>query len=42
MPRSKLDARTAPYAAFLQRALTIFMIASVFNYPWEVGQMAFY
>lgn len=42
MPHSKLDVRTAPYAAFLQRVLTIFMIASLVNYPWGVGQMAFY
>lgn len=38
----KPSARTVPYTAFLKRALTIFIIGSAVNYPWEVGQIIFY
>lgn len=42
MAHTNPNARTMPYAAFLQRALTVFIVASAVNYPWEVGQIKFY
>lgn len=42
MAHSNPNARTRLYAAFLQRVLAVFGIASVVNYPWEVGQIVFY
>lgn len=42
MLQFKSSARTVPYAAFLRRALIIFIVASAVNYPWEVGQIMFY
>lgn len=42
MPQSSGSLSAINYGDFFRRALKIFIVASLVNFPWEVGQIVFY